>query len=132
MYSCDFKNSLTNGKLIGILAKKIMYNFSRSSSRMEKNDVSAKSRRPQRTCVGCGAAKNKEELLRIVADRSGDLQIDRKAMLPGRGAYICGKPECAEMAKKKRGFDMSFGIKIQERAYDLLLLVITRESSAEH
>jgi predicted RNA-binding protein YlxR (DUF448 family) len=41
-------------------------------------------------------------MLRTVAEE-GRVVTDPTAVLPGRGAYVCG-PECAEQARKRRAY----------------------------
>ena len=96
---------------------------------MKKSATTAnqKPKQPARTCIGCRAKKNKETLLRIVLRERGTIEIERDAPLPGRGAYVCRKRECAELAKRKRGLDRSFGTTLQENAYDSLIFFISRE-----
>jgi predicted RNA-binding protein YlxR (DUF448 family) len=73
-----------------------------------------------RICVGCGQAKHKKELLRIVKCPGNLLAIDLEQKKPGRGAYICRKMECVKLAKKKRGFNRSFGMEVEQKFYDQL------------
>jgi len=56
---------------------------------------------PQRTCIGCGETKAKRELVRVVRDPDGRVQIDPKGKLPGRGAYLCRRAACWEKALSK-------------------------------
>ena len=44
---------------------------------------------PMRKCVGSGVLKPKNELLRIVALPSGEIELDITGKKPGRGVYIC-------------------------------------------
>ena len=53
----------------------------------------AKKKIPQRTCIVCGEIKDKRELLRIVKTPEG-IHYDPTGRMNGRGAYLCGKPEC--------------------------------------
>jgi len=57
---------------------------------------------PVRTCVGCGHSRPKRELLRI-GSLNGELTVDVRAALPGRGSYVCS-PKCAERALEKQSF----------------------------
>lgn len=59
---------------------------------------------PFRTCIGCGEKKPKRELLRIVRDEYNNIRFDPTGKASGRGAYICPKMECLELAIKKRAF----------------------------
>lgn len=57
---------------------------------------------PLRTCLGCGQVRPKQELLRIACNREGQIAIDPEARLPGRGAYVCRRPECGQLLQKKK------------------------------
>ncbi|WP_424935429.1 MULTISPECIES: YlxR family protein [Bacteria] len=58
---------------------------------------------PVRTCVGCRARAPRSALLRVVA-RNGELVIDERAVMPGRGAWVHPAPECVETALRRRAF----------------------------
>ena len=49
---------------------------------------------PLRTCVSCGTKAAKREMLRIVASKDGDLQLDPSGKADGRGAYVCRGGDC--------------------------------------
>ena len=55
-------------------------------------------RQPQRSCVACGAQRDKRDLIRLarVADDGGEarLVVDEPARAGGRGAYLCIEPDC--------------------------------------
>lgn len=51
---------------------------------------------PIRTCVGCQERKPKKELLRIIRNVKGDIEIDLTGKKSGRGAYLCYDIECLE------------------------------------
>ena len=55
---------------------------------------------PQRTCMGCNAKKNKNELIRIVKNNKNEISIDKTGKQEGRGAYICNDVNCLEKAIK--------------------------------
>lgn len=55
---------------------------------------------PQRTCIGCGAVKNKKELIRIVRTPEGEVLIDFTGKKSGRGTYTCPRLECLERVFK--------------------------------
>ena len=75
---------------------------------------------PQRTCVGCNAKKNKNELIRIVKDKNGNISIDKTGKAVGRGAYICDSVECLEKAIKSKKLEKVFETKISEEIYESL------------
>lgn len=58
-------------------------------------------RSPIRKCVGCGARRDKIELLRIVNNK-GDILVDPGGKIPGRGAYLCPNIKCLDKSVKKR------------------------------
>jgi uncharacterized protein len=62
---------------------------------------------PVRTCVGCRKRAAKAELLRVVAEDSGDgteVVPDPRGHAPGRGAHLHPTPECLELALRRRAF----------------------------
>ena len=74
-----------------------------------------------RKCVGCGAARHKQDLLRIVNYKDSSLVIDVDQIQPGRGAYLCPQKSCAELAKKRNGLEKSFRKQIDNSFYDKLI-----------
>lgn len=55
---------------------------------------------PERTCVGCRNVKGKRELVRVVRDPDGVIDLDVTGKKPGRGAYVCPSLSCLEAALK--------------------------------
>ena len=49
---------------------------------------------PMRTCVACREVKSKRELIRLVRNLNGSVQVDTSGKEPGRGAYLCRVLEC--------------------------------------
>ena len=49
---------------------------------------------PIRTCVACREVKSKRELIRLVRNLNGSVQVDTSGKEPGRGAYLCRVLEC--------------------------------------
>ena len=75
---------------------------------------------PQRTCIGCNCKKGKEELIRIVKDKNGNIIIDKNGKAEGRGAYICDNIDCLENAIKTRRLERTFKQKIDADIYENL------------
>ena len=75
---------------------------------------------PERTCIGCNTKKAKNELIRIVKNKEGNIFIDKTGKANGRGAYICDNIECLEKAIKNNRLERSFEIKIDNEVYDEL------------
>ena len=54
-----------------------------------------------RTCVGCRATDEQEEMVRVVADEAGRVKISDSRRLPGRGAYLHDDTRCVEETVKR-------------------------------
>jgi hypothetical protein len=74
-------------------------------------------RSPIRKCVGCGARRDKIELLRIVNNK-GDILVDPGGKIPGRGAYLCPNIECLDKAVKKDSLKNALKIEISDEIYE--------------
>lgn len=73
---------------------------------------------PQRTCVGCGKKRPKWEMVRIVRTPDRGVEIDETGKRSGRGAYLCRRRECWEIALKKERLEhaLKTGLTDEERA----------------
>ncbi|MFT5459905.1 MAG: putative RNA-binding protein YlxR (DUF448 family) [Myxococcota bacterium] len=47
-----------------------------------------------RRCVGCRQDATRQDLLRLIVAPDGAIRVDRKAKLPGRGAWVHPRAEC--------------------------------------
>lgn len=79
---------------------------------------------PERTCIGCNEKKEKKELIRIVKDKEGNINVDKTGKANGRGAYICKNIECLEKAIKSKKLERSLKTKIDSEVYESLRGVI--------
>ena len=63
---------------------------------------------PVRTCVGCRKRELAVELLRVVAESTGNgnyaVIVDQSRKLPGRGAWLHPIPQCLQQAIRRRAF----------------------------
>jgi len=75
---------------------------------------------PKRTCIGCNEVKNKNELIRIVKNKNGEITIDKTGKANGRGAYICDNIECLEKAIKTKRLERTFETSIDKQIYESL------------
>lgn len=75
---------------------------------------------PMRQCTGCREMKPKRELIRVVRNADGDINIDTRGKLPGRGAYICPETDCLKKARKSRALERAFGVSIPDEIYEVL------------
>ena len=53
---------------------------------------------PHRSCIVCRATKTPDELLRFARAADGSVGFDVKAVLPGRGAWVCVAGACLDKA----------------------------------
>ena len=79
---------------------------------------------PKRTCIGCNQIKLKKELIRIVKDKQGNINVDKTGKANGRGAYICDNKECLEKLKKSKRLEKTFEMSIYEKLYEELESVL--------
>ena len=63
---------------------------------------------PIRTCISCGVKEKKSELVRLVLDANSQAVVDKKAILPGRGAYIHDRRSCKKGLKNDKALMRSF------------------------
>lgn len=86
---------------------------------------------PLRTCIGCGLAKVKKELIRVVKTKEGDICLDETGRKNGRGAYLCKNAECFRKARKTKGLERSFQMAIPPEVYDILEKEFIKFESAQ-
>ena len=72
---------------------------------------------PQRQCMGCRERKAKREMIRVVRGTDGNVSLDFGGKAPGRGAYICPKPDCLKKALRSKALDRSLEVTIPEEVY---------------
>ena len=57
--------------------------------------------------MACGKIKAKRELIRLVCNPDGSLEIDTSGKKDGRGAYICRDLECWESGLKGKRLEQA-------------------------
>ena len=75
--------------------------------------VSSK-RPPQRSCIACRQVKEKKDLIRLVSSENGIAEIDVFGKNPGRGAYLCPRRTCWELALKKNRLDYALRTRLRD------------------
>ena len=69
---------------------------------------------PVRTCVGCRKRELAVELLRVVAESTGNgnyaVIVDTARSLPGRGAWLHPVQQCVQQAIRRRAFTRALRI----------------------
>jgi predicted RNA-binding protein YlxR (DUF448 family) len=69
-------------------------------------------------CVACRTRREKSEFLRVVKDKSGNIQlVDANVHHEGRSAYVCNNADCISAAIKKKAFNRAFRGEIPKEIY---------------
>ena len=75
---------------------------------------------PMRQCLGCREMKPKKELIRVVRSPQGEVSLDFKGKLPGRGAYVCPNPACLGKARKTKALERAFSAPLPAEVFEAL------------
>jgi predicted RNA-binding protein YlxR (DUF448 family) len=67
-----------------------------------------------RTCIACRQTREKKDLIRLVSADNGTAAIDILGKKPGRGAYLCRRKTCWEMALKRNRLDYALRTKLRD------------------
>jgi len=86
---------------------------------------------PERKCLGCGAKKQKNQLVRVVRTKDGSVTLDKTGKVSGRGAYICPDINCYNKARKAKRFENNLEIAIPDTVYDSLAQQLSAEEEAQ-
>lgn len=76
--------------------------------------------KPIRTCIGCGNRFFKNELIRVVKNKEGEISLDTTGKKPGRGAYLCKNIECLNKLRKNKKLSREFECEIPDEVYQAL------------
>ncbi|NLY66347.1 MAG: YlxR family protein [Tissierellia bacterium] len=79
---------------------------------------------PMRKCVACNENKPKKELIRVVRNTEGVVQVDLTGRVNGRGAYICPDLDCLEQVKKSKRLSKTLEIEVPDEIFDQLYDII--------
>ncbi len=79
---------------------------------------------PMRLCVALNQPFPKFEMFRIVRTPEGEIKIDLKGKMNGRGAYISKSKMAIEAARKKKALDKKLETPIPDNIYEELLTLI--------
>jgi uncharacterized protein len=75
---------------------------------------------PLRKCVGCQQMYSKRELIRVVLTPEGEIALDATGKRNGRGAYLCHKVDCLQLARKRKSLERALKTPIPDSIYDEL------------
>lgn len=82
---------------------------------------------PLRKCIITNDMKAKEELIRIVRTKEGEVFVDSKGKKNGRGAYVSIDEKVVEQARETRAIESHFKINEIDHIYDDLMKVVNGE-----
>ena len=74
--------------------------------------------------IGCNTKKDKKVLIRIVKNKSGQINVDTTGKMDGRGIYICKNEECLNKVIKSKKIEKVFEHEISKELYENLRGVI--------
>ena len=72
---------------------------------------------PMRMCIACRNLFEKKDLIRVVRTPEGEVILDRTGKAAGRGAYLCGNPECLKKSVKSKLLNKVFKVPVSDEAY---------------
>lgn len=81
-----------------------------------------------RKCVASNQVFPKEDLIRIVKNKEGNVFIDKSKKANGRGAYLSKSIDAIELARKKHLLDKALEAKVSDDIYQELLTIIKEEN----
>ncbi len=81
---------------------------------------------PLRTCVVTKENLPKQELLRIVRNKAGEVKVDETGKLNGRGAYIKKDMAVLEKAIKSKILDKKLECEVEDSIYDEIRRIINK------
>jgi len=81
---------------------------------------------PLRTCVVTKEQFPKQELLRVVRDKEGNVTVDETGRANGRGAYIKKDLEVLDKAKKSKILEKKLECSIDDSIYEEIKNVIEK------
>lgn len=80
---------------------------------------------PMRQCIALCQQFPKKDMFRIVKTPTGEIQIDLKGKVNGRGAYISKSKEAINVCKNKKVLEKKLEASIPDDIYDRLLELIS-------
>lgn len=75
---------------------------------------------PMRTCVVTKEKCEKKDLVRVVRNTEGVVEVDLTGKKNGRGAYLKKSPEVFEKARKSKVLERVLEVEISDNLYESL------------
>jgi predicted RNA-binding protein YlxR (DUF448 family) len=67
---------------------------------------------PLRRCLGCRKRRRKDELIRLVSVKGGNVVVDVVQRMSGRGAYLCKDDRCLRIGLNVKAMSNAFRKKV--------------------
>lgn len=74
--------------------------------------------------MGCNSKKDKKDLIRIVKNKNGKIEVDYLGKLEGRGTYICKNEDCLNKVIKNKRISKVLETEISDSVYENLRKLI--------
>jgi predicted RNA-binding protein YlxR (DUF448 family) len=71
--------------------------------------------------VACGSKRAKQDLARVVRSPQGTVAVDLQGKASGRGAYLCPKAACWELALSRGRLSRSLGVELSSEDREAIL-----------
>ena len=81
-------------------------------------------KKPMRSCFVTLEKLEKNELIRVVKNKDGEVFIDPSGKANGRGAYLKKDKDVIKKCKKNKILDRKLGVEIPDNIYEELDLMI--------
>ena len=79
---------------------------------------------PERTCVVTKEKTQKQDLLRVVRDKDGNVSIDETGKSNGRGAYLKKDAEVINKARTTKVLERVLEVPIPDEIYEEMLKIV--------
>lgn len=73
-----------------------------------------------RMCFICRNIYPKQEMIRIVKTKTGEIRVDFSGKSEGRGCYLCKSSKCLDQLKKQKILNRAFKCEFPNEAYNIL------------
>jgi len=88
-----------------------------------------KKKTPLRKCVVTKEMMPKQQLIRVVRNKEGEVFIDETGKQNGRGAYLTKDSSVIETARQKNILSHHLKAKVNEEIYEKLLNIVNEDAN---
>lgn len=88
-----------------------------------------KKKTPLRKCIVTKEMMPKQQLIRVVRNKEGEVFIDETGKQNGRGAYLTKDASVVETARQKSILSHHLKAKVDDEIYDKLMSIVEEDTS---